>query len=110
MSKSLQKKIKNFSMGDADPASLPLDPGPLFERPLAVGNSMSGFTCTSARQEAKSAGVARPPRRPERPLTRTYWYLLLFFYSIGFFNHNYFTHIKVVIGEFLTGRGPYISS
>jgi hypothetical protein len=44
---------------------------PLAERPLAVGNSTSGLTtCTSNKQEAKSGGVAHPPRHPERPVTR----------------------------------------
>jgi hypothetical protein len=31
---------------DADPASLPLEPEPLAEKPLAIGDSTSGITCT----------------------------------------------------------------
>jgi len=72
-------------MADADPASLPLEPEPLAERPLAIKDSTSGITCTSAKLEAICEGVARSPRRPERPLSRAYWYLLKFAYEIGMF-------------------------
>jgi hypothetical protein len=58
---------------------------------LGIGNVASNLSATchcqplvtrahgrsSTKREAKSAGVARPPRRPERrPLTRAYWALL----------------------------------
>jgi len=39
----------------------------------------------SATLEALCEGVARSPRRPERPLSRAYWYLLKFAYEIGMF-------------------------
>ncbi|KAJ1638329.1 hypothetical protein T492DRAFT_858565 [Pavlovales sp. CCMP2436] len=47
-------------MADADPTSLPLEPEPLAERPLAIKDSTSGITCTSATLEAICGGCDEP--------------------------------------------------
>jgi hypothetical protein len=73
-----------FQHGGIISATLPRKPEPLAERPLAVGNSTSGLTCTSTKQKTKDAGVARLPRRPERLLARAYWALLK--HSIEYWN------------------------
>jgi len=49
---SLKEEYEIFSMADADPTSLPLEPEPIAERPLDIGDSTSGITCTSATLEA----------------------------------------------------------